>query len=1088
MRARSILIFGLMGLVALAAVRADASALAYVLSNGANQVAIFDLSARTVPRTLPTGSGPAELLIRPDNRLAFVSNGNDNTVTFLDLRPGQESVSATVPVGAAPGSMVLSQDAKKLYVANEGSNDVTVLDVLSRGLITTIPVGLTPVALNLSPDGRTVYVVNQDSGSVSLIDTATNTVRGQLINVGTSPNQIAFSPDLRFGYVVNTGSNNVSQLDLSSNTVVQTIAVGANPVSIAFSPDSSTIYVVNRGANSISVVQMQPIVRTITTILVGNSPVALALTSDGLFGFLTNQGSDTVSVIDIRAAGVVDTVPFPAGSRPFAITLDPDENFVYVTNLGSNTVTILDGNTDQPVATIVVGQAPTQFSFLNFPSLFRLLPSSGLAVGATVVEGEGFLPDSVVQFGSATATSVFIEHDLMRATVPPLGIVPVNVLVRNSDGSTTDTAPFSIVSAPTISTGGVTPAQGSIAGGTQVSIAGSGFQAGALVSFGGNITTPTSAGATSLVVTTPAHAVGPVDVAAVNPDGTRAVLSSGFTYTASGAVLEVDGTSVQFSARSGETHPLTQSLAVSNLAAGSLNWTATATLTNAAPTNWLSISATAGTTPSSLVVRADPTGLAPGSYTGSINITSSGGNVAVQVSLAILSSTSTNLVLPHLADGVFYNGAVFVTTLILMNPNDTQANVIVNFLDDDGVPLRLNFTNGDRGSTLTMAVPPRGFKFLATDGSSIALAVGSAQVTSDLSIGGSAIFRQRVSGRPDFEAAVSLVVPAAKLVLAADDTGIFASGIAVANSNSTTKTVRLRIRDAGGPLLGEIRRDVAAQGHLAAILSNLLPTVTGHRTTVEISTTDGSPLAAVGIRANNTGALTTLPVADPLARSASAFLAQVADVTTSYSFDTTFLLFNPANASATTRMDFFDETGNPVSLGFVTGQSGPSVSFPISPLALFATDTNAASTSLVQALGRVTSDLPVAGTAVFRQIVSGRPDFEAAVPLAQPAADVLLFVDNTSGFTTCFALGNATGQSVVLTLIFRDESGNVLPQLSLTLAANAHYANCVNILIPASSSIRGVLEIAAPSGGAVSAIGIRAQSGGALTTLPVLPR
>lgn len=1081
MRSRMLATTCAIGLLLLSAGRLEASALAYVLSNGANQVSIFDLTTRSAPRSLSTGAQPAELLIHPNNRLAFVSNSAGNTVTVLDLR--QEQVLATVNAGTIPGALLLSRDGKTLYVANEGSNDVTVIDVLSHDVVATIPVGITPVALNLAPDGRTVYVVNFDSGTVTLIDVPAHVVRGQL-TVGSKPNQFALSPDLRFGYVVNTLSNNVTQIDLSTNVVLQAIPVGTNPVNIAFSPDSSTLFVVNRGSNTVSVVQVQPVVRAVRTIAVDSSPVALALTSDGFFGFLTNSGSSTVSVIDTRAGAVVDTVQLPTGSQPFAVALDPDENFVFVTNLGTNTVTVLDANTDAILGSPIVGQAPTQFSFLNFPILSQLRPTSGLPGGTIVLEGEGFLSDSAVLVGGTSGSSQFIEHDRLRATVPQLGLGTYSVLVRNPDASTTDLISFTVVSAPTIAAGGVAPSQGPVFGGTQVTIAGTGFQLGVRVSFGGSLATVVSQGSTSVVVNSPPHPSGPADVAVVNPDGTRTVLSGGFTYAeATDPILQVNDSTVQFVARRGETRLLTQNLAVTNLGTGPTTWFASVILPNSAPTSWLSTGSNSGTIPSTLLVRADPNGLPTGTYTGSINVVLATSNVLVNVTLTILETTDTNLFLSHLADG----GGLFTTTLALMNPNDNPANVSVNFRDDDGQPLRLTFTDSQRGSTLNVIVPPRSARFLQTDGSSLVLTVGSAQVTSDLPLGGSAIFRQRVAGRPDFEAAVLLVQGASKLFLSADDTTGFASGLAITNPNYAHLAVRMRIRETSGLLLGEVRRDLQPFGHFSAVLRDLLPSVVGRRTTIEFTALNGSPLTAVGIRANETGALTTLPVIDPYTPAPQTFLAQVADGRDTSSFRTTFLVFNPANFSLNAQMDFFDDNGNPMNLGFVDGSSGTTVLFPILPVGLLTAETNAASTSIRQGFARVAAALPVAGTALFRQRVSGRPDFEAAVPLVPAASDVLLVVDNTTGFSSGVAIGNALDQLISVTLTFRDETGALVAQTNQTLTAHAHTAFVLRTLMPASDRQRGALEVES-SAGAVTVLGIRAQDSGALTTLPVIPR
>lgn len=77
----------------------------------------------------------------------------------------------------------------------------------------------------------------------------------------------------------------------------------------------------------------------------------------------------------------------------------------------------------------------------------------------------------------------------------------------------------------------IAPGSGLTTGGTPVTIVGNGFVAGAAVRFGGvaatNVAVVTSA---TITATTPAHAVGTVDVTVTNPDGTVATLPNGFTF------------------------------------------------------------------------------------------------------------------------------------------------------------------------------------------------------------------------------------------------------------------------------------------------------------------------------------------------------------------------------------------------------------------------------------------------------------------------------------------------------------------------------------------------------------------------------
>jgi hypothetical protein len=76
------------------------------------------------------------------------------------------------------------------------------------------------------------------------------------------------------------------------------------------------------------------------------------------------------------------------------------------------------------------------------------------------------------------------------------------------------------------------PNTGSIAGGTTVTLSGTGFQSGAMVTFGGTAATNvTVVSSTQITAITPAHATGAVTVTITNPDGQSATIPAGsFTF------------------------------------------------------------------------------------------------------------------------------------------------------------------------------------------------------------------------------------------------------------------------------------------------------------------------------------------------------------------------------------------------------------------------------------------------------------------------------------------------------------------------------------------------------------------------------
>ncbi len=183
------------------------------------------------------------------------------------------------------------------------------------------------------------------------------------------------------------------------------------------------------------------------------------------------------------------------------------------------------------------------------PAVTSVGPSSGPVAGGTniTIAGSGFTAGAAVHFGTSAAASVSVASETSITAAAPSGAAGrVDVVVTNPDGQSgrlteafTYIAPGSpappppppAAAPPTLS--GITPASGPTAGGTTVTLSGSGFVAGATVTFGGTVaSSATVASATSITATTPARTAGAVDVVVTNPDGQNARLAGAFTYEA----------------------------------------------------------------------------------------------------------------------------------------------------------------------------------------------------------------------------------------------------------------------------------------------------------------------------------------------------------------------------------------------------------------------------------------------------------------------------------------------------------------------------------------------------------------------------
>lgn len=170
-----------------------------------------------------------------------------------------------------------------------------------------------------------------------------------------------------------------------------------------------------------------------------------------------------------------------------------------------------------------------------------------------------------------------------------------------------------------------------------------------------------------------------------------------------GPKLAVSPSAVQFFAQPGAISLPAQTLGVSNSGSGSLNFTATA---SALAGNWLTVTPSSGTSPAQISVLANPTGLAPGTYSGLIQFTGSGavnGSQAVEVTLTV----STTATVPSISSSalVFVSTAGAIPaaqTVTLFNPTSQPLtpSASIAYASGDGW-----FTATSSGSTVTSTQP-----------------------------------------------------------------------------------------------------------------------------------------------------------------------------------------------------------------------------------------------------------------------------------------------------------------------------------------------------------------------------------------------
>jgi YVTN family beta-propeller protein len=307
-----------------------------VLNKAEATASLIDVRAGLVYATLPTGTGPHEVAVSPDGRLAVVSNYG---------------------VGAAPGSTL------------------SVLDLTTAQVRSTISLAehRRPHGLAWLPDGKRVLVTAEADSSVLVVDVEREAVDTAIRTDQAISHMVVLAPDGSRAYVTNIGSGSVTMLDLGTSRVVRTVPVLPGAEGIDVTPDGREVWVTCREANRVMVLDGRSL-DTLATIPSSELPIRVKITPDGRQALVTNARSSELRIFDVRSRTAVATIKMRVGraqqlgrtdaqgyleqTTPIGLAIAPDGRTAYVANSGADIVTVVDLAKHRIAAYVLAGHEP----------------------------------------------------------------------------------------------------------------------------------------------------------------------------------------------------------------------------------------------------------------------------------------------------------------------------------------------------------------------------------------------------------------------------------------------------------------------------------------------------------------------------------------------------------------------------------------------------------------------------------------------------------------------------------------------------------------------------------------------------------
>lgn len=331
------LVTALVALVATFGLTAQQPDRLLVCNKGAASLSIFDLSTRREIAVVPTGTGPHEVAVSPDGRLAVVSDYGDrmpgHTLTVVDVLRGERL--RTIEIfrlenGADGGEVrktcprphgIQFVGPDRVLVTSEASRRLVLVDITSgRAVRTWTTPQRTMHMVALAADASRAFATSIQEGDLAVFD-----LRGEgqqpvaVVACGEGAEGLAVDPLHGCVWVGNRAADSLTVVDPATGAVRATLPTGDFPFRVAFAPrggralvscaESGEVQVFDSGTHE----RLRSIAITAEGSEVGAMPMGLCTDADGRYAYVACGRGEFVAVLDLERGELVDRLKARSG-------------------------------------------------------------------------------------------------------------------------------------------------------------------------------------------------------------------------------------------------------------------------------------------------------------------------------------------------------------------------------------------------------------------------------------------------------------------------------------------------------------------------------------------------------------------------------------------------------------------------------------------------------------------------------------------------------------------------------------------------------------------------------------------------------
>jgi YVTN family beta-propeller protein len=162
----------------------------FVTCEAGGDIYVVDTASYSAVAHFKVNGRPRSVAFLTAGGIGFIPSESVGELNVIDAVNAKVVKTVVLPAGSRPMRVILSPDQKRLYVSNGRAGTISVLDSHSYEMLDTIKVGTRPWGIGVSPDGKFLFTANGASNDVSVVDLKTNQ-EVRRIKAGSSPWGIA---------------------------------------------------------------------------------------------------------------------------------------------------------------------------------------------------------------------------------------------------------------------------------------------------------------------------------------------------------------------------------------------------------------------------------------------------------------------------------------------------------------------------------------------------------------------------------------------------------------------------------------------------------------------------------------------------------------------------------------------------------------------------------------------------------------------------------------------------------------------------------------------------------------------------------